>query len=268
MSRYEWFDNEDCEQTFSEFCADTNDDDVFLFSIYFAKTRNIRFVEYHYALNCTKFIYHQIGSKKCSKFLALNVFLNRWTKQNCFFFCLNVCQLNQSKLFYLHHRTWMKSRSNAQNTLRTVEHVNEMKRNDRTNVKGIRYTTRSYANWNSNMSKQTVCVKPKQNFHFMPTPTNGNDWKSLSFSASPLCIRFRDVHRCVWSLPMACALSFGWVCRKHSLRTSVCPLLASDCYWNHWSALACSHLRNSAFHSIIVLSMRANCCLTCTGTRM
>lgn len=190
LSRYEWFDNEDCEQTFSEFCADTSDDDVFLFSIYFAETRNIRFVEYHYALNCTKFIYHQIRRKKCSIFLVLNDFLNRWTKQICFFIWMFVNSISR-KLFYLHHRTWMKSRSNAQNTLRTVEHVNEMKQNDRTNVKGIRYTTRSYANWNSNMSKQTVCVKPKQKFHFMPTPTNGNEVNatgSRSLSRLPLVV--------------------------------------------------------------------------------
>lgn len=130
-------------------------------------------------------------------------------------------------------------------------HVNEMKRNDRTNVKSIRYITRSYTNWNENISKQDTQrgTKTKSSFQTDSDSRQCYVWLemsgslSLSFSVSPFRVHFRSVYRCEESLPMLSrSLCVGNIlCAYRFL--SVSPLIVIEIIDMLWPALTCTFRR-------------------------
>lgn len=133
--------------------------------------------------------------------------VNRWTTELQFCFCSNVCQLNQS---HGKNVLFPSQRVEMHRICFEPSHVNEMKRNDRTNVKSIRYITRSYTNWNENISQQDTqrgtktksSIQADSDSQLCCVWLEMNESLSLSFSVSPFCVHFRCVYRCEESLPM------------------------------------------------------------------
>lgn len=261
-----------CSKLFSTFSADTTDDDVFLFVIYFTGTRTdsssteitMRWIAQNYWIETKS---ERIFVAKCVECFIFPLLsckqVNNWITVLLSLECLSTQSVARKKCFIFFaarrmHRICFEP-----------SHVNEMKRNDRTNVKSIRYITRSYTNWNENISQQDTQRGTKTKSSIQADSDSqqllcvtGNERIALALILGfpflctfPLCLSLRRVA----SNGIALSLSFA-VCRKHSLRISVSLCFAFDCYWNHWCALTRSDLHISAFYSIIVQAMGTHCC--------